>query len=137
MTGSDGLPKCSVMNQCLTQAAGIPECNCPQCVCRNMPDNQPPQCSTVPDECAANNGNCWQADIGGKRYTACKNEIDAKRKAALAGQDPSSVRGHSCACPAVRRRGKAAPAPLPRAPSPLLSARVGAERRASSLCPGV
>lgn len=104
VAGTDGLPKCTVINQCLTQAAGIPECNCPLCVCRNMPDNAPPQCSQVVDECAINNGNCWKSDIGGKHFTACVNDIASKRKAALQGQDPSTVRGHKCECPLVRVR---------------------------------
>lgn len=111
VAGTDGLPKCTVINQCLTAAAGIPECSCPTCICRNMPDNEPPQCSSVVDECTINNGNCWRSDIGGRHYTACVNDIAAKRKVALAGGDPNSVRGHRCECPTVRRPRKAA---LPR-----------------------
>lgn len=102
VSGTDGLPRCAVINQCLTSAAGVPECNCPTCICRNMPDSQPPQCSSVVDECTINNGNCWAGTLGGKQLTACVNDIEAKRKVALAGQDPNSVRGHKCVCPTVR-----------------------------------
>ena len=36
---------------------------------------------------------------GGTEFTACVNDLSKKKAAGLAGQDPASVRGHTCTCP--------------------------------------
>jgi hypothetical protein len=69
----------------------MPSCSCPRCVCKDLPLGEF-MCEEVPaDQCKVagepNPGGCWKEG----EFSACFDNIAAKKDAGLKGLDPSSV----------------------------------------------
>ena len=97
-----GAQACRTVNACVVRAATVPLCGCPTCTCQVLPGSSAPKCSNYTENpCAAGRHTCWagEKEDNGTAVSGCVPDMTAKKQAALAGQDPSSVPGYVCACP--------------------------------------
>lgn len=96
-----GVQRCQAANACVARAATVPLCGCPTCVCQVQPQGQPPKCSNYTDApCAPGRHTCWTGAVeNGTSVSACVPDMTAKKRAGLAGQDPSGVPAYVCTCP--------------------------------------
>lgn len=97
----DGKRTCHDTNECATVALGIAKCQCDRCLCHNLEpvkeDDPGYECyEEPPSPCdAADNGGCWM----GGGFSACVDNLDAKKKLGREGGDPHSLPSHLCMCP--------------------------------------
>jgi len=101
VTKADGSVQCEEVNECLRVSTAMPSCSCERCTCKDLPAGEF-TCTTEPaDQCKAtaadpNPGGCWKQDT----FSACFDNIKAKKDAGLRGQDPAVVPAVTCKCPA-------------------------------------
>eukprot|EP00217_Crustomastix_stigmatica_P016077 CAMPEP_0183792688 /NCGR_PEP_ID=MMETSP0803_2-20130417/2733_1 /TAXON_ID=195967 /ORGANISM="Crustomastix stigmata, Strain CCMP3273" /LENGTH=687 /DNA_ID=CAMNT_0026037053 /DNA_START=123 /DNA_END=2186 /DNA_ORIENTATION=- len=104
----DGVLQCKDVNECAFEANKYEGCTCERCVCHNKKPGEETSSAQSKDytdkgyECyeteadpCAGNGGCW-ADDG---FTACVDNIAARKELGVKGKDPSSLPAHSCVCP--------------------------------------
>jgi hypothetical protein len=102
-TNEDGSETCISVNKCMSpEVQNNPDCTCERCACQALPGDY--RCiQNLPDECAVDNGGCWQGDfkVNGqmKHFSACSDNIRAYRAAAASGRDVSNVSLSTCKCP--------------------------------------
>ena len=89
---------CEEVNECLRVTQEMPSCSCERCVCRDLPLGEFTCSEAPPDPCKAGGavpGGCWKEG----EFSACKDNIAAKKEAGLKGLDPGSVQDTVCECP--------------------------------------
>ena len=93
---------CEEINECLSVTSTMPSCSCERCVCKDLPLGEF-MCEEVPaspcDAAASggqpNPGGCWKEGD----FSACFDNIAAKKEAGLKGLDPATVPAVTCKCP--------------------------------------
>lgn len=97
VTKRDGGFTCDAMNGCRAAVVDTPSCSCDRCWCQTLAQGDIKCHEEPPSACTggANPGGCWSA----RGVNACRDNIDAKRVAGMAGDDPAAVPATVCACP--------------------------------------
>jgi len=97
---------CLDINECLSTDLGSlePDCTCDRCACKNVYGGY--ECiPRMEDECAHNNGGCWQGDYavdgGWKKthFSACQDQISVIKDLAAHGKDIKGEPLSKCVCP--------------------------------------
>ena len=102
VVGHDGTEKCESVNMCAQAMHDMANCSCDRCVCTNLQHGKfqcKTEAATACDEplsrAATSQGGCWAKD----GFSACVDNIDAKRKASREGGNPDEVPSVVCKCP--------------------------------------
>jgi hypothetical protein len=102
VVGHDGKEKCESVNMCAQAMHDMANCSCDRCVCTNLQHGKfqcKTEAATACDEPlsrgATSQGGCWAKD----GFSACVDNIDAKRKASREGGNPDELPSVVCKCP--------------------------------------
>ena len=102
LVGPDDKMKCESVNKCAQAMHDMANCSCERCVCTNLDEGRfqcktqnKTMCESPLARGATSQGGCWAND----GFTACVDNIEAKKKASREGRDPDTVPDVVCRCP--------------------------------------
>lgn len=102
VVGQNGKETCQAVNMCAQAMRTMPNCSCDRCVCTNLErgrfqckEENRTVCDAPLERGATSQGGCW-ASAG---FSACVDNIDAKKRASREGGNPDSEPSIVCKCP--------------------------------------